>query len=91
MIAQKNKKIARPFSMEYAEAKSKILNAVNEANRINGVPCYLLESIISDILSQVRECAKKEHNEAKLLYERQLAKTAAEADKMTEKSEVNNV
>ena len=64
MINQNNKTSQRPFSMEYVEAKNKIVNAINEANRVNGVPCYLLESILSDLLSQVRECAKKELTQA---------------------------
>lgn len=50
----------RPFAMEYVGAKNKIVNAVNEAIRVNKIPCYLLESVLSDILSQVRESAKKE-------------------------------
>ncbi len=68
-----NKQIEKPFTLEYANAKNKIVNAVNEAMHVNKIPCFLLESIISDILHQVEAGANEERGSAKAAYEKQLA------------------
>ena len=70
-----NKKEIRPFVMEYTEAKNKIVVAVNEAMRVHKIPCFLLESILSDILHQVESGAKAEKEDAATKYEQQLAAT----------------
>lgn len=70
----KNKaKPTRPFSLEYAEAKNKIINAVNEATQKHGVPFYLLEELFAVITRQVEEQARNERERAKANYEQQLA------------------
>lgn len=66
-------KPVRPFSMEYMEAKDKIIKSINEATQIHGVPFYLLEELIADISHQIQANAKAERERAKITYEQQLA------------------
>ena len=70
----------KPFSLEYAEAKSKIVNAVNEATQVHGVPFYLLEDLIGNILQEVRNCADNERRNAQASYEKQIAESEKEED-----------
>ena len=68
----------RPFSMEYAEAKRNISNAINEAIQLHGVPCYMLEDILLNNLHQVREGAKAERENALIKYNQQLKEAEKE-------------
>lgn len=63
----------RPFSMDYTEAKNKIIGAVNEATQIHGVPLYLLGEILENVLHQVKSGAKAECDKARSNFEKQMA------------------
>lgn len=71
------KKPVRPFSLKYDEAKSKIVSAINEATQIHGVPFYLLESMVGEMLAQVRENARTERERAKAAHDKGLAEFMA--------------
>jgi hypothetical protein len=62
-----------PLALRYGQAKSRICNAVNDAAQFDGIPFFMLESILTDILHQARENAKKEREEAMRSYDKQMA------------------
>lgn len=72
------KKETKPFSLDYAEAKRKVVNAVNEATQVHGVPFYLLEDVLENILCQVKQCAENERRNAQVSYEKQIAESKKE-------------
>lgn len=71
-MSNKEKPI-RPFSLDYADAKSKIYKAVNEAVQLHGVPFYLLEDVLADLSRSVKERANLEREKATRDYEQKLA------------------
>ena len=75
----------KPFISEYSDAKNKITNAINEAMHVHKVPCFLLESILSDILHQIEHGAKAEKEDATRKYERRLLEA-----KENDRKEVND-
>lgn len=74
-MKEKQPKSTLPFLAEYTNAKNKIVNAVNEAMTVHKIPCYLLESVISDILHQIESGAKLERERTMKEYEQQQQKT----------------
>jgi hypothetical protein len=53
------KKEQRPLIVEIDDAKQEIIRVVNKAIQ-RGLPCYLIDMILSDIYTQVKEGAKNE-------------------------------
>ena len=52
--------IQKPFILEMDEAKADIIQAINNAIQVRKLPCYLIDMILSDIGSQIKEGAKQE-------------------------------
>ena len=67
--------MSKPLVIQLREAKNSITESVNAALR-GGIPCYLLEPIISELHGQVTRAAESE-------YERALRQQAAEAKQPT--------
>lgn len=61
--------IEKPIEMRFQEAKSNIYNATNQAIQQYGLPFYVVESIVSDILHQVQVGVKNELDAAKEAYD----------------------
>jgi hypothetical protein len=76
----------RPLCLELDEAKRDILAAVNQATTLRGIPCFLLEDILRDILAQVSAHANAEREKAREIFNKQLAEYA-EYEKNTAKEE----
>ena len=53
-------KIQKPFILEMDEAKSEIIQAINNAIQVRKLPCYLLDMILSEISSQIKAGAQNE-------------------------------
>ena len=60
----------KPLAMLHEEAETIIFNAIKKAAAL--LPFYLLESILTNLLHQVREQAEAERLKAKKLYEKQM-------------------
>ena len=73
-------KLNKPFCLEYDEAENKIFSAVDESAKVNKIPFYLLEGILTNILHQVRENAKAEKANAARSYEKQMKEYEAETE-----------
>ena len=61
----------KPFCLTYDDAENRIFNAVSESAK--EIPFFMLEGILTNILHQVREKAKEERDNARMLYEKQIA------------------
>lgn len=79
----------KPFVLQYEEAEKDIFNAVSKSAKVNGVPFYLLEGILTNLLHQVREQAKIERDNAERLYEKELEEYES-AEKEAEEKETES-
>lgn len=70
-MSASNNKPTIPFALCYENAENRIFNAVSES--ANEIPFYMLEGMLTNILHQVREKAKEERENARMLYEKQMA------------------
>ena len=59
------KEIQKPFILEIDEAKSEIIQVINNAIQVRKLPFYIIDMILSDICSQIKNAAKDELNMAK--------------------------
>lgn len=50
----------KPLVIRLNEAKADIVSAINKAIQQDGLPCYLLEPIVSELLTQLRDGARNE-------------------------------
>lgn len=50
----------KPLILEIEEAKIELAQCVNHIIQDRGIPCYFLEPTLSEILAQVKACAKNE-------------------------------
>lgn len=50
----------KPFILEIDEAKQEIIQVINNAIQVHKLPCCILDMILSEISSQVKEGAKQE-------------------------------
>lgn len=53
-------KIQKPFVLEIDEAKSEIIQVINNAIQVHKLPCCILDMILSEIGAQIKEGAKQE-------------------------------
>jgi hypothetical protein len=67
----------RPLCLELEEVARDIVAVVNQATTLRGIPCYMLESILRDILVQVSAHANIEREKAREIYNKQLAEYAS--------------
>ena len=63
----------KPFVIEMDEAKRDLVSVVDTAIQIRKIPCYVLEMLLSDVLSQVQEVARREREFARQSLEKQIA------------------
>ena len=55
----------RPFILNMEDAKKEIIQSVNNAVRVYGLPFYLVDLILADVYAQVREGVNREMEAAK--------------------------
>lgn len=53
-------KIQKPFILEMDEAKAEIIQVINNAIQVRKLPCYILDTLLSEVCSQIKEGAKQE-------------------------------
>ena len=63
----------KPLVIEIDETKRDLVSVIDAATQIRKIPCYLLEMVLSDVLSQVQEVARREREFARQSFEKQLA------------------
>ena len=55
----------KPFILEMEEAKLEMIQVINNAIQVRKLPCYLIDTFLSEISSQIKEAAKQEWAMAK--------------------------
>lgn len=76
--------IEKPIEIRFQEAKTNIYNATNQAIQQYGLPFYVVESIVSDILHQIQAGVKNELDEATAVYQKRVAEQTAGTESTTE-------
>jgi hypothetical protein len=71
--------MSKPLVIKLREAKTRFTESVNESLR-DGIPCYLLEPIVKELLEQVKKVADEE-------FERAVKQQVAAAKAAVETSE----
>ena len=64
-------KIQKPFILEMDEAKLEIIQVINNAIQVHKLPFYIIDMILSDVGTQIKEGAKNELKMAKQQIEEQ--------------------
>ena len=59
----------RPFILEVDEAKKEFIQVINNAIQVRNLPCYIIEMILNDLHTQIKEVAKSEIEMAKAQVE----------------------
>lgn len=57
------KEIQKPVILEIEEVKLELIQCIN--NAINKLPCYIVDMVLSELCTQVKEAAKIELKDAK--------------------------
>lgn len=63
---------ARPFRLEYEDAKTEIFSAITDAAKKHNIPYFILDGIITEVLYQVKDGARDEARDAQFIYQKQL-------------------
>ena len=64
-------KMQKPFILEMDEAKLEIIQVINNAIQVHKLPCYIVDMLLSEISTQIKEGAKNELMMAKQQVEEQ--------------------
>ncbi len=59
-----------PFELKYQEAKENLFKTVNGIYS-NGIPFYMIETMLSDLYRQVQDNAKSEVEQARIRFAQQ--------------------
>lgn len=59
----------KSFILEMDEAKFEIIQVINKAIQVRKLPCYLIDLVLSEISTQIKEGAKQELAMAKAQME----------------------
>ena len=55
----------KPLILEIDEAKTEIINVINNAIQVHKLPCYIVEMILTELRSQIKEGSRSELEMAK--------------------------
>lgn len=55
----------RPLVLEMDDTKRELIKIINEAIQVKGIPCFLVEYILSDVAYQVHNGANEEREVAR--------------------------
>ena len=58
-------KMNKPFILEIDEAKKEFIQVINNAIQVRKLPCYIIDMILTDLHTQIKEGAKSELEMAK--------------------------
>jgi hypothetical protein len=70
-------KIQKPFILEVEEAKVEMVQAINNAMQVHKLPCYILDMILADLVSQIKTGAK---NELQMAQEQMMIKDESKSE-----------
>ena len=58
-------KMNRPFILEVDEAKKELIQVINNAIQVRKLPCYIIEMMLENLHSQIKEGVRSELEMAK--------------------------
>lgn len=61
----------KPFILEMEEAKLEMVQVINNAIQVRKIPCYIIDTLLAEIVAQVKEGAKNELAAARQQVEEQ--------------------
>lgn len=64
----------KPLCLEIDEATKELNSAIEQISARHGLPCYILELLVSDVLTRLQNGKRIELENAKRTYEQQLKK-----------------
>lgn len=64
----------KPLILEMDEARAEIIQVINKAVQVHKLPCYLIDMILSEVSTQIKEGAKQELIMARQQFEAQQKK-----------------
>lgn len=73
-------KPTRPLALEIEDAKKELSASVEQISAKHGLPCYLLELLVSDVLAKLQNGKHIELEKAQRSYEQKLAEWSKEND-----------
>ena len=71
----------KPLCLEIDEAQKELNVAVEQISKAHGLPCYILELLVSDVLTRLQNGKRIEIENAKRSYEQKLAEEEQKNDK----------
>lgn len=74
---KEKKKIERPLCLELNDAKREIFESITTIANKRNIPCFLLQSILFEALTQIKNGANNELEQANILYQRQITESAS--------------
>lgn len=63
----------KPLCLELEEATNELNQAIEQISANHGLPCYLLEYLVSDVLTRLQNGKRTEIEKARRSYEQKLA------------------
>jgi len=60
-----NQETRHPLILEIDEAKAEIIQCLNNAIQRHGLPCYIIEMMLTNVMAEIKEGAKAELSMAK--------------------------
>ena len=63
----------KPFILEMEETKMELIKVINNAIQERKIPCYIVDTLLAEIVAQVKEGAKNELAAARQQVEEQLS------------------
>ncbi len=77
-MADEKKKVERPLCLELNDAKREIFESITTIANKRNIPCFLLQNILFEALTQIKNGATNELEQANAFYNVQLAKNSNE-------------
>lgn len=63
----------KPLCLEIDEATRELNSAIEQISKAHGLPCYILELLVSDVLARLQNGKRVEIETARRSYEQQIA------------------
>lgn len=57
---EENREIQKPLILEIDEAKTELINVINNAIQVHRLPLYIVDMMLTEIGTQIRDGAKSE-------------------------------
>lgn len=70
----------KPLALEVADASKELVAAIEQIAAKHGLPCYIMEPLVANVLSRLENGRRVETENARRSYEQQLAEWSEKND-----------